>query len=138
MKSSYYLLFIYLNLSLCSCISYAYVTGIEETASNLDTTHVTRDVTRFYYDAISYTSGGITVTYPASFFSGVPFITVTLELSGIVYNLLQILVPQVTSNTASSTTIRVNFFNLLGVLGAPLAGEVATGGVIVHFRAVGV
>src|SRR5580765_8492214 len=100
MKLNYYFLCICLNLGIYSCTSYAVTTGVEETASGIDKVQVFRDRTRFYYDSINYTSGGITVTYPASFFTTPPFITVTSQLTGIAYNVLQILTPQVTSNTA--------------------------------------
>jgi hypothetical protein len=111
----------------------AFTTGVLDWSTNLGTTHVSRAAAFFYEDKISYVNGGITVTYPVGLFTSAPMITLALELTGLTYLVTQLVSAQVTANSATSTTIRVNVFNLTGLLGT----ELATGGVNVHFRAEG-
>lgn len=55
-----------------------------------------------------YVHGGITFVYPAHFFTTAPTIFLSVDLTGLPYHANTIVVPMATSNTASSTVVRVN------------------------------
>ncbi len=57
---------------------------------------------------ISYTNGGITMNYPTGLFSNAPIITTQVQLQTLTYSSDLMLSVIVTSNTSTSTTIRIN------------------------------
>ncbi|MGB8367526.1 MAG: hypothetical protein WCD44_04165, partial [Candidatus Babeliales bacterium] len=83
----------------------------------------------FFSASASYINGGLTFIYPIGLFSSTPTVRIGIELGGIGYLLSRTISAQITANSASSTTIRVN----LGTVG--LITEAATGDVIVHLFA---
>lgn len=67
---------------------------------------------------LSYTAGGITFTYPAGFFSAPPTVLISLTLTGLSYTTATTVVAMIASNSASSTTVRVNKATLASILEA--------------------
>ena len=126
-----YYRFITVWLLLHSGFGFAGNTGTFIVELGLDTDHVSRVQARFYSDALSYVNGGITITYPTSFFNNTPSILITIELTGLAYSTEQLVVAEVTANSATSAMVRVNVYDGLVI------SEAATGDVKVHFRAVG-
>lgn len=87
--------------------------------------------TPFVTDSASYVNGGVTFTYPVGTFTTVPTVQVSVELLGATYATNQVYTAMVTANSASSTTVMVNFDN-----NGPIT-EAATGDVTVYIRANG-
>ncbi len=110
---------------------YCYNVGTFPVTMGWNTTHESRVEVNFYSGSLSYVNGGITFTYPASFFSMVPSILITIELAGLAYSAGQLVMAEVSVNSTTSATVRVNVFDGLTV------SEAASGDVIIHFRAVG-
>ena len=84
----------------------------------------------YFLDNASYVNGGLTFTYPPGLFSITPTIRVSLEENGTAYSTSQVFVPQITSSSATSVTIRVNL-----VTTATIA-EAANDEVTVHIFAI--
>ncbi len=61
-----------------------------------------------FIDVASYVNGGVTFTYPVGLFSTAPTIRVSLEGNTTAYSTSQVFVAEITTNSATSTTIRVN------------------------------
>ncbi len=80
-------------------------------------------------DSLPYVNGGLTFTYPANTFTVAPYVTVTTQTSS--YSSAFLVSHMITSNSAASTTIRVNIYN------SGYVSEAATGAVIVHISAFG-
>jgi hypothetical protein len=57
---------------------------------------------------IDYINGGITINYPAGLFTVAPIINVTTELQSLAYSSDLQITPIITSNTISSSNIRIN------------------------------
>lgn len=83
----------------------------------------------FFSASTSYISGGLTFTYPIGLFSSPPTVRISIELSGIGYLTSLVVSPQITVNSATSTTVRVNLGTLVSII------EAGTGDVIVHLFA---
>ncbi len=77
-----------------------------------------------------YVSGGVTFNYPANTFTSAPNVRLGIVLKNLVYATDQIIVPIITSNTLSSTTIRIN----VGDIGGGIA-EAATNDITIHLFA---
>jgi len=118
------------SLLLQSTIGSAEITGLFSIDTGLDTGHVSESVGRYYADSLDYVNGGITFTYPASFFATTPLVLISVQLTGRSYNPIQLVVGEIVSNSATSTTVRVNLHNGL------LISEVATGDVTVYLKAI--
>lgn len=65
-------------------------------------------LTPYCIDTASYVNGGVTFTYPAGLFSATPTIRVSLEENTTAYSTSQVFVAEITVNSATATTIRVN------------------------------
>lgn len=81
----------------------------------------------FATDVLPYVSGGLTFTYPTGLFSTAPRVQITIERA---FSLLSA-TAFITSNSATSTTVRVVLGSLLSIL------EAATGTVTVYLLATG-
>lgn len=77
----------------------------------------------------SYVLGGVTFTYAAGTFTTAPFVTITTAIGG--YSNKLIISHMITSNTTTSTTVRVNLDNNGFISEAP------TGSVTVNISAFG-
>lgn len=83
----------------------------------------------FFSASASYENGGLTFTYPSGLFSSTPSVRVSAELTGLSYSTSRTVSTQITANSASSTTVRVN----LGTTGA--VTEAADDDVVIHLFA---
>lgn len=83
----------------------------------------------FFSASASYENGGLTFTYPSGLFSTTPSVRVSAELSGASYSSSQTVSTQITSNSTTSTTVRVNLGTVLSIT------EAADDDVIVHLFA---
>ncbi len=84
----------------------------------------------YFAASASYVSGGVTFTYPMGLFSSAPTVKIGIELSGIGFLASRVISAQITANSSTSTTVRVNLGTIITIL------EAGTGDVIVHLFAV--
>lgn len=83
----------------------------------------------YIMDSASYSNGGITFNYPASYFPNTPRVFVTFELQNRAYSSSEVITAIVTSNSTSSATVKVNISNGTSIF------EAANNDVLVHFAA---
>lgn len=93
-----------------------YSSFLAEEIGRLNTTKISPGLIinsfRMYYsNKLSYTTGGITFTYPEGVFSSAPLVIISTTLQNLEYSTNQIVNPQVTTNNDTSTIIRVNVSN---------------------------
>jgi len=69
----------------------------------------------FFSASASYENGGLTFTYPSGLFSTTPSVRVSAELSGANYSSTQTVSTQITANSTTSTTVRVNLGTVLSI-----------------------
>ena len=62
----------------------------------------------YCYEKQDYVNGGNTFNYPAGLFSLPPNVALSIELKNLAYSTGQIIIPIITSNTTTSSTVRVN------------------------------
>lgn len=84
----------------------------------------------FVEEIRDYVDGGLTFTYPVGMFAGPPCILVTAELKDMVYTATEVVVAEITNNTATQTDVRINKVG-------DIIEEAATNEVTVHFAASG-
>jgi len=84
-----------------------------------------------FVDVVPYVNGGVTFNYPPGFFSIAPAITADLQENGITYSTSQVFVAEITANSSTSTTIRVNLVTTSTIT------EANDNDVIIHFCAAG-
>ena len=82
----------------------------------------------WYSSSVSYTSGGVTFTFPENLFTSTPVVTVSVVVG--TYSDLTNFVPEITAVSATSVTVRVNSGTLLSL------GEAATDSCTVQIWAV--
>jgi len=98
----------------------------EETISGV----IENSLVNWCADSASYINGGITFNYPAGLFSSTPSVRVSLQENGTVYSTNQVFVAEITTNSSTLTTIRVNLITTSTVT------EAGNDEVIVHIFAI--
>ena len=84
----------------------------------------------YYTESKSYVNGGVTFTYPVGLFITTPIVTITIESGGL-FSFARQLAAEITSNSATSTTVRVVSQTLVDIT------ELLTGDADIHIWAVG-
>ncbi len=82
----------------------------------------------YFVDVVSYTNGSVTFNFPATLFSDPPIIKVSLQIA---YSTSQAYVIQITANSATSATVRVNLLTTSTIT------EASDDEVMVHILAIG-
>jgi|GEM_PF-2543761 len=85
-------------------------------------------------DQQSYTTGGVTFTYPAGLFAVAPFVNVSIQTTSPHPN-TETFTVEVSANDANSATIMV--YQLVTTAGIVSINEAPTGSVTIYFFAVG-
>jgi len=87
-------------------------------------------VTPCCVDTASYVNGGTIFNYPTGLFSSTPTIRVSLQENLTAYSTNQVFVAEITANSSTSTTIRVNLVTASTII------EASNDEVIVHIFAI--
>lgn len=103
--------------------------GIE---TGLGSGHMQNTNQILYANYLSYTSGGVTFTYPSGFFTATPFVRVTVSLLNRSYHSYEVAIPEIVSTSSTQATVRVNIGS--GVTYPPIF-EANTNDVTVYLEA---
>ena len=124
----------------CSLIALTFVSGIYadsvagfiDVTTGLGTGQLSGTYQQFYANVLSYTSGGVTFTYPAGLFDSAPFLRITVALKNRPYRTYEAITYEVVSTSSAQTKVRVNVGN--GVT-FPAIFEASTNDVEVYLEA---
>ncbi len=119
------ILFVFTQYFSCN----AFITMPAFTEERIHSGIIARERTNWCIDAIDYTNGGVSCSYPAGLFTNVPYVAITLELKNASYATTEQFAAVITSNSATQTTVRVNKID------ADSVQEASDDDVIVHIFA---
>lgn len=120
-----------LLLSIISFHCKGSVTGNLSTFESVADGLILNSAISYFIDSASYVNGGVTFNYPAGLFSTPPTIRVSLEEAETTYLTGQVFVAEITANSTTAVTIRVNLVTTSTIT------EASNNEITVHIFAIG-